>query len=231
MHRLALALLMLNILYLLWAALRPAPANVHDGDRFGESLVLLEDVDRALLVPLPDIEPTHVSSRESSPERCLILGPFDNESALQEFAGAHLADRQWRTGAEELALSPLSRVYVPPSDAGPRGASLLVSVRDAILRAGYDVDSYLVVGGDLDGVVSLGLFAGQDNARRVYEQITGLGIAVEMQTENRVRTVYSVVIASDESSDFIQESAAALQALETEAGITEKLCEMIALPD
>lgn len=233
MRRLVLALLMANILYLLWAVLRPAstPTYIDEGNRFAESLALLEDVDRALLVPVPDLEPVDVSAREQSNRVCLALGPFDNESVLQEFASTHLADRQWRIGTEELALSPLSRVYVPPSDTGPQGAALLASVRDAISSAGYDVDSYLVVGGDLDGAVSLGLFAGQDNARRVYQQITGLGIAVETQTENRTRTLYSIVIAGDEDSDFIHESAAALQALDAETGIAEKLCEMIALPD
>lgn len=223
MRWLVLALLMLNILYALWAVLRPASApTAHDaggGHRFVEPLVLVQEMDQPPLVI------------ERPPAVCLALGPFGRDDEARDFAAAHLAGRDWRISVDAQELPPMHRVYLPPPDAGPAGTALLVSVRDAIDAAGLDIDSYLVVGGDLDGVVSLGLFAGQGNARNVYGQVAGLGLAVEMQTENRTRSRYSIVLAGDEDPDFIQESVVALQAWDAAAGITEKLCEMIALPD
>jgi|GEM_PF-3463192 len=221
MRALVLALLTANLLYGLWAVLRPIspPAELTVEPRFRESLVLLDEIQRPLLVI------------EERPERCMALGPFVSEPDARAFAEALLLDRPWRLDVEEQALPPLYRVYVPSPDAGAEGRTVLASVRDAIVRAGLDIDSYLVVGGDLDNAVSLGLFADQDNARNVHEQISGLGIGVEMQTDLRTRNLYSIVIAGDKDSDFIQETAVALQAFEAGAGITEKLCEMIALPD
>lgn len=219
MRRLALALLMFNILYALWAALRPPPEPAASDSRpAGESLVLLQEIAR----PVPAFQ--------QAPRRCAALGPFASERELRAFAEVHLPGRVWQIGVDEQALPALYRVYVPP-DAQVGGAALLASVRDVMNSAGVGIDSYLVVGGDLDGVVSLGLFAEQDNARRVYDQISPLGVEVEMQVEERIRNLYSIVFRADEDSDFIQESAAALYALDASAGITEKLCEMIALPD
>ncbi|HDZ08253.1 hypothetical protein [Pseudohongiella sp.] len=220
MRRLALALLMLNILYVLWAALRPAPVPaVSDGPSAGEVLVLLEEIDR----PVPAVT--------QAPAVCAVLGPFASEGDLLAFADAQLSGRDWQMSVDEQALPLMYRVYVPPADAELAGAALLASVRDAIAGGGFAIDSYLVVGGDLDGMVSLGLFAEPDNARRVYDQISGLGVAAEMRTEERIRNLYSIVFRADEDSDFIQESVAALQAVDAGSGITEKLCEMIALPD
>ncbi len=222
MRRLALMLLMLNILYALWAGLRPAPANEPtsvDDRSYTETLVMLEEVDRPLVL----LEPP--------PIYCPALGPFASESELRAFADLHVAGRRWRVSTDEQALPPLYRVYVPPAAVGLSGAALMASVRDAIDTAGLDIETYQVVGGDLDGVVSLGLFASQSNARAVYGQIAGLDLAAEMQTENRSRNFYWIVLSDDEDSDFAQESIAALQALNPVAGITEKLCEMIALPD
>lgn len=221
MRRLALALLMLNILYALWVGLRPVPGlpASADGRSYAETLVMLEEVDWPLVL----IEPLPVT--------CPALGPFTSESELRAFAGEHVLGRPWQMRAEAQALPPLHRVYIPPEALGLSGTALATSIRDTIDAAGFDIDTYLVAGGDLDGVVSLGLFASQANARGVYEQITGLGLAVEMQTENRSRNFYWIVLSGDEGSDFAQESVAALQALNPDAGISEKLCEMIALPD
>jgi hypothetical protein len=221
MRRLALALLMLNILYALWAGLRPVsdPPASTDSRSYAETLVMLEEVDW----PLALNEPPSVN--------CPALGPFASESELRAFADEHVSGRQWQMRTEAQALPPLYRVYVPPAALGLSGTALATSIRDTIDAAGFDVDTYLVAGGELDGVVSLGLFASQANARGVYEQITGLGLAVETQTENRSRNFYWIVLSGDEDSDFAQESVAALQALNPDAGISEKLCEMIALPD
>lgn len=219
MRRLVLGLLMLNMLYALWAALRPPPVPASSDSRSaGESLVLLQEIDRQVLAV------------QQTPERCTELGPFTSESELRAFAETQLPDRDWQIGVYEQALPAMYRVYVPP-DAEVGGTELLASVRGIISSAGVGIDSYLVVGGDLNGVVSLGLFAEQGNARRVYDQISALGVEVEMQVEERIRNLYSIVFRADEDSDFIQESAAALYALDASTGITEKLCEMIALPD
>ncbi|WP_339860077.1 hypothetical protein [Pseudohongiella acticola] len=221
MRRLALVLLMLNLLYALWVALQPASGPVETaGDRSGvETLVLMSEIERPL------------SIIERQPELCIALGPFSDESSLRALASEQLQGRDWRAGVEAEPLVPLYRVLVPPAETGPAGAALLTSVRSAIEGAGLDIDTYLVVGGDLDGVVSLGLFADRDNASNVYEQVSGLGAAVEMQVENRTRRVYFIVFQNDEDSDFIQESAEIAQGIDAGAGITEKLCEMIALPD
>lgn len=222
MRRLVLALLTLNILYALWTALRPVPVPTSSDTRpTGGSLVLLQEIDR----PVPVVQ--------QAPELCVTLGPFASESELLAFAEVQLHDRDWWVDIVEQTLPAMHRVYVPPPDAAWAGAGveLLASVRDAMAGGGVEIDSYLVVGGDLDGVVSLGLFAEQRNARRVYDQISALGVAVEMQVEERIRNLYSIVFSADEDSDFIQESAAVLSSLDAGAGITEKLCEMIALPD
>lgn len=221
MRRVMLALLVLNILYALWSGLRPAPAlpDGRPGQQYPETLVLLEEVDRPLV------------AIEQPPAYCPALGPFANESDLRAFAEAHLSGRQWQTATETQALSPMYRVYVSSAGADLAGTALLASVRDTIDAAGLEIDTYLVVGGDLGGVVSLGLFANESNASAVYQQAAGLDLAVEMQSENRFRNLYSIVLSRDESADFIQQSVAALQSLDLDAGITEKLCEMIALPD
>jgi len=225
MRTLMLALLMVNLVYALWAGLRPmpAPADIAAEDSSREALVLLDEIERPAFavgqVPV------------GMPPACLALGPFVSELALRAFAEAHLMGQTWRLDIEELTLPPLYRVYAPSPAASAQGPALLASVRGAIADAGLDIDSYLVAGGDLDSAVSLGLFADQENARSVHTQISGLGIAVEMQPDLRTRNLYSIVIATDEDSDFIQEAALALQAFEAEAGITEKLCETIALPD
>lgn len=221
MRRLVLALLMLNLLYVLWAVLRPAPAptSIAAERQFPESLVLLQEIGHPLAVI------------EGPPDSCTALGPFAAETDLYDFAETHLQDQAWRIHTEQQALSPMYRVYVPAADATPEGGALLASVRSAIAAADLDIDSYLIVGGELDSAVSLGLFADQGNARGIHEQIASLGIAVEIQSESRARSLYSIVVADDGDSDFIQEIALALQAIDAQAGATEKLCEMIALPD
>ncbi|MBC54806.1 MAG: hypothetical protein CMQ34_13335 [Gammaproteobacteria bacterium] len=221
MRRLALALLMLNILYALWTGLRPAPGLSGDTSarQFPDTLVLIGELDRPLVAV------------EQTPAYCLALGPFGSEGEVQAFADAYLSGQQWRLAVEEQPLPPLSRVYVSSSGSELVGSALLTSVRDTINAAGLAIDSYLVVGGDLDGVVSLGLFADQGNALGVYQQIEGLDLAVEMQAENRTRNLYSIVLTGDESADFTEESAEAWASMDVEVGITEKLCEMIALPD
>ena len=65
----------------------------------------------------------------------------------------------------------------------------------------------------------------------IKHQVLKMGGLVEMQVENRTRRVYFIVFQNDEDSDFIQESAEIAQGIDAGAGITEKLCEMIALPD
>ncbi|MEX0739015.1 MAG: hypothetical protein WD071_06720 [Pseudohongiella sp.] len=222
MRTLLLALLMLNVLYALWSVLRPLPlpAGSAAQARVGDSLVLLGELDHS-----------PVLLAEQAPELCVALGPFASEAELQAFAAVHLPDQTWRVAVDQQSILPMYRVYVPPPDAGLQGSAWLASVREDIVSANLDIDSYLVVGGDLDDAVSLGLFAEQRNARNVYDQIEGLGMAVRMQTESRAQNLYSIVMAGDEGSDFIQEIVAALQATSANASITEKLCEMIALPD
>jgi hypothetical protein len=225
MRTLMLALLMVNLVYALWAGLRPmpVPADIAAEDSSREALVLLDEIER------PALAVDQVPG--GTPAACLALGPFVSELTLRAFAEAHLVGQTWRLDVEELALPPMYRVYVPSSAANVGDPPLLASVRGVIAGAGLDIDSYLVIGGVLDNAVSLGLFAEQANALNVREQIAARGIAVEMQPDLRTRNLYSIVIAADEDSDFIQEAASALQAFEAEAGVTEKLCETIALLD
>ena len=94
MRRLALALLMLNILYALWAGLRPVsdPPASTDSRSYAETLVMLEEVDW----PLALNEPPSVN--------CPALGPFASESELRAFADEHVSGRQWQMRTEAQAL-------------------------------------------------------------------------------------------------------------------------------
>jgi hypothetical protein len=101
-------------------------------------------------------------------------------------------------------------------------------VRSTIERAGTNIDTYLIVGGEFDNVVSLGLFSEPNNALNVKRVLEGHGYQPQIQIENRARQTREILVELEKDSDFEEKTLQSIQTMGLSLELVENLCEMIA---
>ena len=207
-------LLAVNLLVGLWFSLR---SDVHTQAAIAHSdnsIVLARDMPppRAVI----------------SPPLCYILGDFDTE----EEARAAIADtaQPYQLIVQPVAMDGLARYRVRSEVVANREEAVqrLSQLREVILRAAANIDSYLVTTGPLANSVSLGLFAEQSNALNVQRILAAQGEEIIVEQENPLQNRFQIVV---EGSYIIEinkekwlEQGLKLMLLEP----SQNLCETIA---
>lgn len=245
MRRLVLFLLAINLLYALWHVVRPSPSyesSVRPIEEVG-ALVLMSEL--TVAAPVVAIEsdmlagvallPAQESFASDTPERdqsimiCARVSQFSDDTGLEQFLQEGVGGRPYLLRTLEQALPPLHRVYLPAAANRAEALSLLTRVRETIEQADARIDTYLIVGGEFDNVVSLGLFGESANAANVQRILTQLGYQPQIQIENRVRQIREVLVEFEKDSDFEEKTLQVVDAMGLSVELAENLCEMIAL--
>lgn len=257
MRRVFFLLLALNLLYALWHLVRPAvtPQDevIQQPDAM-ERLVLLSEmsapeialgeivVDEVALgesvVPEPgsDLEVVLVSDEgvdslagySSNAVVCARVGRFPSDADLERFLADTVEGRPYLLRSREESLPPLHRVFLPAAADRNQALVVLADVRATIEQARANIDTYLIVGGDFDNVVSLGLFSEPNNALNVQRVLQEYGYQPQIQIENRVRQAREVLVEFEKDSDFEEKTLEVVQTMGLSLELLENLCEMIA---
>jgi len=246
MRRLVLFLLAINFLYALWHVVRPPPPSDESPVRLTEevgTLVLLSELTVAVPVVAMEsamaAEVAVILAQESvtsdTPERdqvimiCAKVSQFSDDAGLAQFLQEGVGSRPYLLRTLDQALPPLHRVYLPAAADRAEALSLLAMVRETIEQADARIDTYLIVGGEFDNVVSLGLFGEPANAANVQRILTQHGYQPQIQIENRERQIREVLVEFEKDSDFEEKTLQVVEVMGLSVELTENLCEMIAL--
>jgi len=172
------ALLLANLGFGLWHYYRsedlssPAPSSSSEDDTL--RLVLVKEFHEQQNKP-PTVRTS--SAQADTSASCYTLGPFKKVDDANAVRG------ELKTGgvtAKRRMSKDTSRkgfwVYLPPT--ASRGAA---REEIATLKSKGITDYFLVVTGDMNNAVSLGVFAQSDTAKRRIEEITGLGFTPKIQ--------------------------------------------------
>lgn len=179
-----LSLLMLNILYALWQLQAGAPVS-------SESLARpVEDVEQPRMAPPP--RAVSVSESGVVPALCVTLGRFDTIDEAQQ-----LRQRLLVLGVDAVVQTREVVVgvdywLVMPVMGGERHAVLQLS---AMQEQG--LDSFLITRGEMAGQLSLGVFAGEDNAQLRREQLQELGYQVEVHALSKKEQQFVIEVGSE----------------------------------
>lgn len=215
--RLAIGLLLaVNIFYAIWMLIRPASNELQD--------VVLLSVPPLHLVTGDAID----FPAQDEALLCVELGPFADENSSRAFASRILADNLWTLAPRELPEIVRHRAYVPAVEGRANAQQQLDNVRAIIEEVGADIESYLIVAGDLHNAVSLGVFADLGNARRVQEVLAGQSIGVMIRDETRTRNEYWLRVSTDKIFDFSRKNDFEAGFHDVIAALEQNVCETIA---
>jgi hypothetical protein len=130
---------------------------------------------------------------------CVSIGPFES-TELAESNGKRLAEAriayQSRTDANRIESSYW--IYLPrlPSRKAAEDK------RKELTRLGIG-DHFIMQEPGMENVLSLGLFAQLDNARRRMQELESKGIKAKQETRYRTRTLYWLDIPADKPEDLV----------------------------
>lgn len=248
MRRLFFLLLAVNLLYALWHVVRPPSSPdslvIQASDEVGTLVLLSEagmgmpdnalvagseaDVDVELLVA-QDSDVGESPHHQQVAMRCARVSQFSDEAGLEQFLVDGVGNRPYLLRTHEVALPPLHRVYLPAAADRAEALNVLAGVRETIEQAGANIDTYLIVGGEFDNVVSLGLFSEPSNATNVQRVLADHGYQPQIQIESRVRQTREILVEFEKDSDFEEKTLQIVETMGLTLELTENLCEMIAL--
>lgn len=121
-------------------------------------------------------EVDHLQSREANSARCFSIGPLNSLLAQQRAEDRLRPTSLWVRSRQ--TTSDRDRgwwVYLP---AGSRSAALELTRR--LTEAGLE-DFFVVTRGDMENVVSVGLYENIDNARTRQRQVRAAGFEAQME--------------------------------------------------
>jgi len=239
MRILVYLLLVFNLLFALWHVLRlPGEFEAVDGEEraFGERLVLLAErpgVGReqvAVVFQGDQVLPQSRSAADlsASASACARIGNFANLTDLAQFAAGFASDVQYHVENESAPAPPLHRVFLTPLDDRSDAQGLLASARETIAGIGANIDTYLVVGGEFDNTVSLGLFSERSNALNVQRILSENGFDPQIAVESRSHQQFRLFVDWHEDSDFAKKTRDRVLISGLTLSVSENLCEMIA---
>lgn len=216
MRRVALALVVVNLLFALWFLLRPSGGQV--GERDEPRLLAVSEVPG--LKVRPDAS-------------CLFVGPVTEARVVRDLQNLHAG---WQEINRVVPGELRYRVYVRGDDessgvaAPAEGQALLAVVRSSLQEVGLeDVESYLMGDGEFAGFVSLGLFAEQDNAQRLLSRLQENGVGAELAQDPQLLGQSWLVELSSNVPSRVLSAMENLILTRPDMRIEENLCEMFAL--
>lgn len=244
MRGVVLGLLLSNLLFWGWevlldqnarGAVVQQPTNGASGNVQIIKLVSEVDADRLVRFPAlntggPNIGVDSVAALSENSLNCFEIGPFDNLVDAQNFIDsrsiqAPMAPELRRTPAPGSAVF---RVYLPPQESRELAADKLEELRGAFDAHSLNIDSFLVVRGEMENSIALGVFAEQRNALNVQQQLAELGYAVTIQPEQQYLDEVWITVQSAVSEPDSSRLRDEIDVPETDIRIIEKLCETIA---
>lgn len=187
MRWILLILLLLNIaLYALFWRSSPAVEQLSNENNIEETsaLVLLSEVrtaPAAVRLNLPALGAGELVIA------CYELGPFMNSADAEQFALEHKNIFATQIESRQIQTRVDYRVYLPPYMSRDAAESALKDLRAKLQAANVAIDTLLITRGNLENGVALGLFAQQQNALNVENQLSRLGYEVLIIEEPRTQ--------------------------------------------
>jgi hypothetical protein len=244
MRGVVLGLLLSNLLFWGWRALLRTDAQeevlLQRVNTVNESfglVRLVSEVDVEDLIKFPALSEERPNAGVNSAEAlsrnvqtCVDIGPFDDLVAAQRFIDSQSLQSAIVSEMRNIPIpgSAIFRVYLPPLESRQQAIDKLEELRGAFDDHRLSIDSFLVVRGEMENSIALGLFAEQRNALNVQQQLAELGYAVTVQPEQQYRdeawvTAVSIAPELDSTRPW-----SAIDVLGADIRIIEKLCETIA---
>ena len=224
---LLLLLVSLNVCYLIWQLLVPAPGTATDAARSGESAIE-SGVELALWEGRRDeVVQDEAVLNDSAPVfavsiPCFVIGPFLEAQYRDAVAGGMGLDDSWYRQREVMS-DVRYRVYLGPY---PNGGAAQ-RAHDALLAdfesRGEPLDSFLVTTGERRDTISLGLFREQENAASVYSLMIELEYDVVLEEEAVMQQEYWLAARVGEDHPLYRQLPAVFGPT-----MPENLCETIA---
>lgn len=190
---LALALIVVNLLLAGWLYTRPAGPDIPGAAPLAASpLVLLAELPdapttatEAPLETLPSAEPESVVTVDTD-AACQALGPFgDRDAALAAAARLTALGLPARPRAVDASERLGFWVHTPPAPSREAAAAVVEQLRLAGVR-----DFYVVVDGDTQNAVSLGVFRQREGAEQQAGRLRAMGFEVEIGERRRESTAW-----------------------------------------
>jgi hypothetical protein len=244
MRGVVLGLLLSNLLFWGWEVLLDQNAGgevvqrpTNGSSRNAQTIRLVSEVDADVLVRFPalntggaDVGLNSGVGLSENPLNCFEIGPFDNLVDAQDFIDSQsiqtpMAPELRRTPAPGSAVF---RVYLPPQESRELAADKLEELRGAFDAHSLNIDSFLVVRGEMENSIALGVFAEQRNALNVQQQLAELGYAVTIQPEQQYLEEAWVTVQGAVSEPDSTRLRDEIDVPGTDIRIIEKLCETIA---
>lgn len=233
MRVLLLALFVINLAVYLWGRSGEGYSSLSDQGRpAGESmgnLTLLSEVGSDDVAPADGLALTDDEAAADeleagggavlADEVCWVLGPFDNEEAVE------VTD-------ERLAVSWMRERYERDVDywvlLGPYGGQAPASSMLQELKK-QRIDSYLIRRGEMENAISLGVFSDESRAERHASTMRSRGYAVEVRrvADEAIR-LWLVYRGADQGGDFDASMAFMESNKSNSAELSKKSCELIA---
>lgn len=171
MRYIAVFLILLNLAYLGWNLARPPVGPVQtEAPRplLNTGLTLLNEyqadaAEQARLNALAERQCTLVSGFAS----------LDGAALFMDEARGMGLEAALQLGGEPLPSQ--YRVYLPSASSRSIATITLDGLGERLAQTDLGIESYLITRGPLENAVALGVFADQDSARAVQEQVRGLG--------------------------------------------------------
>lgn len=160
---------------------------------------------------------------------CAEIGPFQSAARAQEFEEAFGQEVHFLLEGRQDSGAAEYRVFLPPFENREVAANVMQDLRSAFVRSGYTIDTFIIAQGELQNGIALGLFSNQRNASNVRDQMLALGYEVIVREEPRVVEQFWLVGEQFDSKEDFEVRLASLDGMAASVGVTEKLCQTIAL--
>lgn len=239
MRWIVLFLLLVNVAYLGWEMLRPAPmgnpAEVRNLPPLaGKTLVLLTERLPASTSSAPP--PAPVIAKEKSPvhreldevvvkkqSMCVSVGPYEDEAPGRAMI-KNLAVEGVASELDRIELSKEVQYWVVL----PATASRKEAMQSLKNLQAKKIDSYLISSGDLRNAISLGLFSKRQSAQGVLATVQEAGFPAELLEKERIRSEFWVRVRPGQPVENVEKTLETLVVQGGEIKISKAACEMFA---
>ena len=161
--------------------------------------------------------------------KCFIIESFntidDASSLIAEMGEAAFSSNVSFSGDP---LTSVYRVFIPPASSRGIAAITLDSLREGLIAAEMEIESYLITRGMLENGIVLGVFSQLGDAQSAWNRVQGLGYASEI--EEIPRTNGKIQVQLQVLERYVLENPTWLDLTGGPLNliITENVCETIA---
>ncbi len=152
-------------------------------------------------------------------EECWFAGPYAKKTQIPDYA----AEVPIRAMKEEYEASGDYWVYLGPYE----NVTVATNMREKLLAE--DVDSFVIVRGELENAVSLGVFSDESRAKRLSESFVGRGYKPEVRRVVRMAERFWLLVQGQSSNPMFQNALRQLGDISGEAKKPlKKSCNLVA---